>query len=136
MMRQQSCKAVLSLFACVHLAHTAHAYSAAEYQRARPLYPMLFRAFTFSLLLQIRVLYASVLSRWTPRYTDVEVLSSPVPFQVTFKCASVKRLTHLSTSVIRRSRPLFQHRAATNASHKYVRERVVRKRTTGAASQH
>ena len=50
MMPQQSCRAELSLFECVDLAHTAHVYSA----------------------------------RWTPRYTGFDVLSRPVPLQVTF----------------------------------------------------
>ena len=45
---------------------------------------ILFRAFTFCLVLQMCVLYDNVLSRWTPRYTYVDVLSSLVPFQVTF----------------------------------------------------
>ena len=37
MIRQQSCRAGFSLCACVDLAHTGQAYSAAEEQRARQL---------------------------------------------------------------------------------------------------
>ena len=45
---------------------------------------MLLREITVCLVLQITVLYDSVLSRWTPWNTGVDVLSRPEPFQVTF----------------------------------------------------
>ena len=72
MIRQQSCRAGLSLRACVDLAHTGQAYSAAEYQRVRQLglsvddlHPhfkftslrmMLFLAFTFIFVFSVCVL--------------------------------------------------------------------------------
>ena len=72
MIRQQSCRAGFSLCACVDLAHTGQAYSAAEYQRARQLglsvdalHPhfelaslrmMLFLAFTFIFVFSMCVL--------------------------------------------------------------------------------
>ena len=72
MIRQQSFRAGFSLRACVDLAHTGQAYSAAEYQRARQLglsvddlnprftftslRMMLFLAFTFIFVFSMCVL--------------------------------------------------------------------------------
>ena len=83
MIRQQSCRAGFRLCACVDLAHTGQAYSAAEEQRARQLGlsvdaliapPLRVSQFTDDVISRIHLRLCLldvrfIAQRWMPRYT-------------------------------------------------------------------